>query len=131
MAGVRAEGEGVTPRCHISRRGLRRGPPGRERETRSAPPRVQQALRGEGSPADLHLKAQSPCPGHALLFWLLLTQLGLFSWRTGDARFLLLFRADDEELLFLFRGTLGDFFSLFAFLRLSINFKNLTKVSLP
>lgn len=31
MAGVRAEGEGATPRCHICRRGLGRGAPGRGR----------------------------------------------------------------------------------------------------
>lgn len=132
----------MTPRCHICWRGLGQGPPGRGgggrgprprsgAGTRSAPPRVQQALRGEGSPADLQLKAQSPCPGRALLFGFCRPSSAFFCWWTGDAWLLLLFRADDKELRFLFCGSQGDSFSRFAVLCLSINFKNLAKVSVP
>lgn len=76
-------------------------------------------------------KGPEPLARPCSAFWLLPTRSAFFCWWTGDAWLLLLFRADDKELRFLFCGSQGDSFSRFAVLCLSINFKNLAKVSVP
>lgn len=130
----------MTQRCHLCRRGLP-GVPGQRRrrtrprarsgaETRSAPSTAGTAGTARGRTA-CRPAAEGPEPlaRPCSAFSLLLTQLGLLSCWRGDAGLLLLSRAGDKELRFLFRRSLGDFFSLFAFLRLSIIFKNVAKVS--